>query len=85
MKTNWKLECNGKSANVTTTDKDGHTAHKAWEKGVVFFKGAPDFSRFRITRQAPGETVTALVENLNEKVQLAWNALRTPEEEMSDG
>lgn len=49
-KVSWVLENNGKRTTVATTDKDGHTAYKAWQLGCVFFQGAPAFSEFKVTR-----------------------------------
>lgn len=78
MNTKWRIEFKGQVREVVTTDRDGHTAHRAWQKGAVFFKGEPSFPQCRVTRVV--EQVTTSREDTAEKGRRAFEALQQPGE-----
>lgn len=82
MNTKWSIEFKGQTREVVTTDNDGHTAHRAWMKGVPFFRGEPSFPQCRVTRVV--ETVVTGREDTAEKGRRAFEALQQPGE-LDDG
>lgn len=80
----WSIEYKGQTREVVTEDKDGHTAHKAWQKGSPFFRGEPAFASCRVTRVAASAPAMGLVEDIAERSRKAFAALRQPGESETD-
>lgn len=72
----WVLEHNGKRQNITTLDSEGHTAHKAWQKGQRLFAGCPSFPQVAVFRLPRVETTASDLTAEKLKIEQAWEKLR---------